>query len=56
MAVDDGTGCVVLAEVVDGGMAYLECLPVGRKVYKPLWHDGIISAIKLKWGKPRFLK
>ena len=56
MAVDNGTGCVVLAEAVDGGMACLERLPVGRKVYKPLWRNGIISAIKLKWGKPRFLK
>ena len=47
---------VVLAEAVDGGMACLEHLPVGQKVYEPLWRDGIISAIKSKWGKPRFLK
>ena len=56
MSVDNGTGCVVLAEVVDGGMACLEHLPVGRKIYEPLWCNDIISAIKLKWGKPRFLK
>ena len=45
MAVEGGTGCMILAEVVDGGMACLARLPIGRKIYAPLLCDGIISAI-----------
>ena len=45
MAIEGGTGCMILAEAVDGSMACLVRLPIGRKIYAPLLCDGIISAI-----------